>query len=290
MTARLLAACAVGAPYAVFGCNGNKATPTAADAGAIVAKDAESVDAGQDAAGPEAANELEVLRYDDEAPVERVPLTVKTPFANAYRAYPKGDLVTTLKAGTTVIQLAERNGFYRVTFDAPYPPARTLMGWMPKFVFDDATAAAMATDAGPGTKKMPFCNVGLREFLVSQDPAHRDAHCAYFCKDDFECAKASCTCEAAIGLEPSGALTTSAQFTTVCTDAGAPTRDGGKRVPSLYGKPHNVDGTCPPHFVPAPKIGKFCFRSCKTDVDCPNGSTCRMTYTKEAKLCHANNN
>jgi hypothetical protein len=278
------------APNVALGCDGRKATSSARDASTGSAIEAGPVDAGRDSAGPEAANELDVQRYEDEKSEDHVPLTVKTPFANVYRSYPKGELVTTLKAGSAVVQLAERNGFYRVTFDAPYPPARRLMGWMPKFIFDDAMAAAMLRDGGvdAGGKKA-FCKVELQEFPVMQDIARRDVHCAYVCKDDLECARASAVCEAAIVLEPSGQVNASTQYTTVCTDAGAPVGDGGRKVPSLFGVPHLGDGKCPAKYVPAPKIGSYCFRSCKADSDCPSNATCRLSDTKEAKLCHVNN-
>jgi hypothetical protein len=273
---------------AVAGCNSKKPVP---DAGLAATSDASARDAGRDAAGPEAANELEVKRYEDESPVDHTPLTVKTPFANAYQSYPDGAMVTTLKQGYTVTELAERNGFYRVTFDAPYPPARRLMGWMARFVFEDATAAAMLEDGGvdASARRDTWCKTELKQLLVSQDVAHHDGHCAYVCKDDIECKASLTNCEAAIVVDRSLRIDPSAQYTTVCTDAGAPPAAGGRKVPSLFGVAHRADGKCPPMFVPAPKIGTLCFRSCKTDADCPANATCKLTTTKEAMLCHANN-
>ena len=64
----------------------------------------------------------------------------------------------------------------------------------------------------------------------------------------------------------------------------------GKRVPSLFGAAHGLDGKCPPMFAPAPKTGKLCFRACKTDRDCPNRATCEMLETKEGKFCIAHYN
>src|SRR5262245_51397923 len=96
---RLALTCALCVPYAVIGCNGKKTTPVA-DAGAST--DAGPPEAGRDAAGPEAANELDVQQYEDEVVADHVALTVKTPFANAYRSYPKGEIVTTLKTGVEV--------------------------------------------------------------------------------------------------------------------------------------------------------------------------------------------
>ncbi len=286
----MIAACVLVAPYAtlasVGGCDDKKPV-VAMDAGGAV-RDAGALDAEPDAAGPEAANELEVTRYEDETAVDHLALTVKTPFANAYRSYPKGVVTTALKSGYAVTALAERNGFYRVTFEAPYPPARTLMGWMPRFVFDDQMATAML-DGGGDSGKIPYCSVDKLELLVVQDLAHRDPHCAYICKDDLECQKSAAVCEAAILLEPSGAMGIATQYTTVCTDAGAPISDGKRKIPSLFGIPHRGDGKCPPLFTTAPKTGKLCYRSCKVDTDCPQNAKCKLTEAKDAKLCHANN-
>ncbi len=290
--ARAVAACALSIPYLLAACGNKRAAPTDAGASATLGDARASADAGgpaRDAAGPLAANELDVVRYEDESAVDHAALTIKTPFANAYRAYPKGDVVTTLKAGANVTQIAERNGYYLVTFDAPFPPARTLMGWMAKFAFDERVAAAMTADAGADAgAKVPRCVNDKLEYLALQDPVRRDYRCAYLCKDDLECKNSGAVCEAAILPEPSGAIVPATQFSTVCTDAGAGPIKPTRKIPSLFGVPHRGDGKCAAGFVTAPKTGTLCYRGCKVDADCPPNATCKLTVAKDAKLCHAN--
>jgi len=268
---------------AALGCGlaacGNKKKPEPVETGKPVA----IADAGLDAAALEATNEHDVARYEDEVAVDHVPLKVKAPAALAFKSYPMGDLIVTLDRDEDVVQLSERYGFYRVTFSDPKNRSRKLMGWIGHFAFEEPP---------PAKKKLPLlrCRIGTGHpgtvLVVLEDPPR----CAYVCKNAAECAATGSKCEARIVVpQPPAESTSIPSYTTVCTaaakspEAGA---DARKSPPSLFGISHPVNGKCPRHFAPAPQVGPLCYRSCKTDVECPDGSTCKAFG--KTKLCSVN--
>lgn len=265
---------------ALAGCGNKKKPAEIADAAPLAA-----LDSGRDAAGPEAANELDVARYEDEVLVDHAALSVKTSAASALTSYPRGDVVATLNQGDAVVQLAERNGFYRVTFADSGNPSRRKMGWVAHFAFEDLPARVRV-----GKLALPPCSVGSGDPGTALRVVTTDKpRCAYVCKADRECIATGGQCEAAIVVPESGEITANPAYTTVCTsrstspDAGA---DGGKLPPSLFGVPASLEGKCPRGFAPAPKLGRLCYRSCKVDGDCPQDSSCKSAAG--AKLCFAN--
>jgi hypothetical protein len=258
----------------LVGCPGKKSIRSS-DGG-----DDASPDAGPpDAAGPEAANEGNVKRYDDEKLVDHVPLTVKASSALATTAYPKGNAVATLQQGTAVVQLGERNGYFRVTFADEKTPAVRRMAWVVRFAFDEPPAA-------PRKTTVPRCptTMGIQVIVLDDNDKGR---CAYECADDRECPGA--TCEAAPLLPSTGELPTLPTYTTACTapalDGGA---DGGK-PPIYFGMARQQNGKCQRFFVEAPKIGDMCYRTCKVDTDCPDPGVCGTVPAgaggKPVKLC-----
>lgn len=261
MTLRVCAVVLLAAVAATFlaGCP-SKPKP-APDAG----PDAAVADAGSpDAAGPEAANEGLVKRFDDETLVDHLPLTVKASSALATLACPKGNTVATLQQGTAVVQLAQRNGYYRVTFADEANPALRKMAWVAHFAFEEPV---------PPGKKMdpPRCptTMGIQVIVVEDGKAR----CAYECTADRECASAGGKCEAAPILPDTGELPPVPTYTTVCKPPQAPGPDAGKPR-TYFGIPHAGQGKCPKHFVDAPKVGDLCYRDCKVDTDCPEPATC----------------
>lgn len=231
-----------------------------------------------DARPTEAANEADVARYADEVAVDHKPLKVKLSSALVFKSFPKGEIVTTLDHDADVVQRSERYGFYRVTFPDPNDRSQKLMGWMAHFAFEDL----------PPTKKklaMPRCTAGTGHpgtvLVVLEDPPR----CAYVCKDTAECAATGTKCEARVVVPPSGEVPSSPSYTTACT---APPNSGdGAEKPRLgfFGTAYLGNGKCPKLFAPAPKAGPLCYRTCKTDVQCPEGSTCKAVGGK--KLCAA---
>lgn len=267
---------------AALGCGlaacGNKKKSEPVETGKPVA----IADAGLDAAALEAANELDVARYEDEVAVDHVPLKVKASAALTFKSYPMGDLIVTLDRGDDVVQLSERYGFYRVTFSDPKHRSRRLMGWIGHFAFEEP----------PPAKKFPLlrCRIGTGQpgtaLVVLEDPPR----CAYVCKDAAECVATGSKCEARIVVpQSSGEITSIPSYTTVCTAAAKSPEAGAgakKTPPSLFGTSPPVNGKCPRLFAPAPKVGPLCYRSCKTDVECPDGSTCKAFG--RIKLCSVN--
>jgi hypothetical protein len=49
----------------------------------------------------------------------------------------------------------------------------------------------------------------------------------------------------------------------------------GRAIAHLFGVPAAGRGTCRRGFSPVPGIDGICFRSCRTDGDCPAGADCR---------------
>jgi hypothetical protein len=264
----------------VCACNSKKPPAPTIDSGAPL------VIAGTDAAGPEASNELDVRRYEDETPVDHLPLTVKGSAATVQKWYPKGPVIATLNKGEAVVQLAERYGFYRVTFTDPKDPARKMMGWVAKFPFDEPVDAGL-----PAKIALPKCAVGTGDpgtpLVVLEG---QKARCAYVCRENHECLTTTGgNCVAVVIVPSSGEIHSNPDYTTVCTgvvQAPKPTNDGGKSVPSLFGTVHLSNGKCPPGFASAPKVGDLCYRSCTADKDCPEGALCKNVQS--TKLCSTN--
>ena len=249
--------------------------PVASDAGKLTTEGG-GRSLAPDAAGPEAANELDVKRYDDEALVDHVPETVKAPSAAAVSAYPKGDSVATLQKGTVVAVLAERNGFSRVTFPDEKSPARRMMAWV--------VTAAFAEPLAPVKLPLARCPVTMGiQLTVLQNGK---ATCAYECAADRECAGGG-ACEAAPLLTDTGELPPSPRYTTVCTPPPA-AADAGPKVPSLFGEMRLSNGKCREGFAEAPKLGSLCFMTCKTDRNCAEGFSCKATPAAREKLCFGN--
>lgn len=255
------------------GCSGKK-TPPRSDAGAR-SRDAGIADAAVDAAGPLGANEGLVLRYEDEVPVDHVARTVDAETAAVFFSYPEGKPVTTLKRGKNVVQLAERNGFYLVSFAEN--DGRTLLGWIVKYAFEGLDAGA------PGTKlKGPWCSGTKLNVFQGDMP-----RCGYVCYRSFECEDEGATCQAAMELEKSGEVPSPPRYTTICTGGTPTARDAG--VPSLFGEARQPDGKCRAGTTEVKKIGsKLCFMTCKEDSNCPEDAKCKPIAGATDKVCWAN--
>jgi hypothetical protein len=252
-----------------------KTTPPApADAGKLTP--VASALLAPDAAGPEAANELNVKRYDDEKLVDHVAKTVRASSASAVTSYPKGDSVATLQNATPVTVLAERNGFSRVTFADEKSPGRRTMAWVVSAAFDEPL---------PPTK-VPVSRCPVTMGIQVTVLQNGKATCAYECAAARECAGGG-TCEAAPLLTDAGELPPSPRYTTVCTPpAGG--ADAGPKVPSLFGEMRLSNGKCREGFTEAPKLGALCFMTCKTDRNCAEGFSCKATPAAREKLCFGN--
>jgi hypothetical protein len=272
--------------FAMTGCGGcgqPRAAIKPSDSGAADANataDAGIKDAGFDAAGPEAANELLIKRFEDETPSDKRTLVVKKPSFEVVTTFPRGELVASLKQGDSVVQLAERNGFYRVVFPDPKAPERKLMAWASSYGFVDPVGYT------PGVKiDLRRCPYGTAVAVMQSGQKPR---CDFPCNAASECANRA-NCEAAILIPDDRIISVSPSYTAVCTplpDATKTPPSASNQIPSLFGTTMGAGGKCPQFFTAAPKVGKMCYRSCKTDKECPVEATCKSI--KGTKLCSVN--
>lgn len=251
---------------ALVACSRESAAPPVADAAPAVV----SAPTASASAAPVVVNEAKVTRYKDEAAMN-VPVTVKHTPAAVLTAMPKGDIVAQLKVGDAVTQLAERNGYYRVTFTDPANAKQLLSGWLDKFAFIDRPT--------PPKKKVPICTGDL--ILVMQG----DMRCAKTCSDDAECPGGDC--EVAAILHADGQPPENSASTTVCTPKAAPAASASgsaSAAPSasapVKAKPKTTsvgvnaaDMTCPNGYMQMQKV--MCMKFCKGDDDCGTSEKCK---------------
>lgn len=273
-------------------CKDKKAKPTdqaasaekAVGSNAVAAGSGSGSSAGSDAADPNEPvlyNRLDVERYEDEKPVDHVKLTVKVPKVAVYRAFPGGALVAALPKGTEVVQLASRSGFFRITFPDPERADRRLMGWVGGPAFDEPPKLAKKFDparctifeAGPGTQ------------VYALEGNNTAAVCEYVCTDKTECESTGGKCELRMFIDKTGAIPETWQYTTTCTIANYIPNG----PPALVGNQPPFNNRCPFGEILVPKYGPVCYRTCKKDVECPQGTTCRQfdELKVKRKLCSA---
>ncbi len=253
---------------ALVACSRESAAPAVSDAAPAVV----SVPTASVSAAPLVVNEAKITRYKDEASMT-VPVTVKHSPAAVLTAMPKGDVVAQLKVGDAVTQLAERNGYYRVTFADPTNAKQLLSGWLDKFAFIDRPT--------PPKKKVPTCTGDL--ILVMQG----DMRCAKTCSDDAECPGGDC--DVAAILHADGQPPENSASTTVCTPKAAPAPSASasasasaapsasapvKAKPKTTSVGVNVaDMMCPNGYMQMQKV--MCMKFCKSDDDCGTSEKCK---------------
>jgi hypothetical protein len=131
-----------------------------------------------------AANEADVTRYPDEAPIDHVLATTHV-FASSARTQASataGTVVGSLKAETDVDEIAERQGFALVYFIDPKDQSRKLLGWVSKVDFavppaavgvrplaDGGAAPAPPPATGPATVPAPPATAPQRTLDVRQE-------------------------------------------------------------------------------------------------------------------------
>ena len=232
---------------------GRKAAP---DDAAVAAAPAEAV-------GPAAlaSNEADVKRYAaDEKPLGSEKSAVKNAPAKALKSVPKGDLVASLAAGVEVVELAEHDGFFLVTFAAPTDPSKHLMGWVVRQAFTAPRAAA---------KKPPtVAKCGGGQVLVFTDLKGEDEHpaCHKACENDKECS-AGQDCESAQLADPAtGNPASPRDFASVCIS-----QSSSSAIDILIEAPL-AGSKCPPGLTQT--VGPFCNRPCSNDGDCFGKGRC----------------
>jgi hypothetical protein len=147
------------------------------DAGAVDAAPASVVltviDAGPaPTMEPQPENVNEVGRFPDEVSLNDTPAKVADANVSARNAVPGGALVTTLKQGEPVTQLAKHGNFVLCSFADPKNPSKTLEGWV----------AEQAFVAGPTVPSKAPCPSGQTRLIFEDQD-----FCGRTCKADPDC-------------------------------------------------------------------------------------------------------
>jgi hypothetical protein len=246
--------------FVLLGCPLKK--PGVSDGGADAAPpgDAQAL-AAETGAGATIANASDVIRYPDETPIANVPATIRWSVADARRqASNTGTLVAALKTGTEVEKIAERQGFFLITFSDPGNASRHEEGWIGEAVFTPE----------PPHKHVPVkCTAPQVAVLLQMG----QEECATQCTADAACPTGD-SCSGAGPLSNNGvpgAIVTFCRATGKAggADAGTPApaaADGG--LPPKPSKPLDVkpeNGKCPAGYA---TCGAVCRMTCKTAADC----------------------
>jgi hypothetical protein len=245
---------------ALVGCNllkkgGDDAGATGAEA-AVAEPAAEAGPATTPTAEPAAANENDIARFPDETKLDNVAATIKR-FAYIREAPLSGKVVQSVNNGQAVTEIASRDKYFLVTFDAG---GTKKMGWVINDAFTPVTV-----DAGIRT---PVC--AAPEIPVFSD----QAYCARQCTADTDCpAGTACkgTAQKIVNGQLGIAISVCVAFQrpTTVVDSGAPVTpppvvDSGVKPVSI------TDVSDPPCAAGAVllKKDKKCHKLCPTVASC----------------------
>lgn len=172
-----------GAP-ADGGATSDPAATAAGDAGAGATA------AATPAAEPEPKNLGAVAKFGSENALENVEATTKRANVRVTTAIPSGGEVAVLPAGAVVKQVAEKSGFYRVTFADPKDPTSRLVGWVDKTAFIAPTSSPPSIGSAAAKAKKPItCAAGL---VLAGEGEEATPACAKPCSDDKDCSGGEC--------------------------------------------------------------------------------------------------
>lgn len=188
----------------------------AGDDAAVVVVDAGSVSA--------IANEADIKRYPTDETALEGDATVKAPSTDARKSVPKGDVVASLKAGTTVSQIVDHNGYYLVTFDDPKDATRKLEGWVPKSAFQTPRVYAKVVP------KVPKCVNGELLSIAGTDDG--SPKCRKQCQEDIDCTKPA-QCEDTSSADEKGNIIPFGHAQVCVVDAAPVVKDAGAPKPVL---------------------------------------------------------
>jgi hypothetical protein len=274
-------------------------TAAPADDAAVAAPVATDTTSGGPAAvatQEKAANEDDVARFSNESKLDHVAATVLAPMANVRISPPFGTIFTTLKKGTELKQIAQRDKYFLVTFQDPKDASRKLMGW----THQDAFTAQAVADAG--VNQLSITCTANQQPLISDNAMF----CGIVCKTDKECpvnhaCKGSAlllgkdkktsqvqTCAAVHvpTVTDAGAPAAKADAAAPAADAGAPAATGGNEV-----KPNG--STCPANYLLVARDG-MCHKQCSSGVNsvascgsdrCTNKCGTAQPICAKATLC-----
>ena len=218
------------------------------------------VDAGTDAgavvvSGSGIENEAAITRYlGEEVSVSGEAKTVRA--AVVHSTFPGTDIVATIPADTSVIEMATHAGGVLIVFDQA---ATKKMGWV------DATAlppiVAPADDAEDATAP-------TKVVVVNRDAGAKAVD-------------AGKVVDAGKPVADASAPKADAAAPATKPDASAPATD------TRIVKPVNASGKCDSGFVEFPVKGGSCRKQCTTDVSCgAAGAKCVEKGNEKKKLCY----
>jgi hypothetical protein len=254
-------------------------------------KKVDTADAGLDGAtaaidaapaGPEATNEADVAHFPDETKLDRVAASTEAHATNVRKSPPNGAVITSLPKGTNVVQLAQHEKFFLISFDDPKDATKRLEGWVIQDAFN----------ATPTPKKpSPPCPAGQTLLLADQD------FCGHICKTNKDCpAGQACSGQANI-VSADGKI---GEAVNTCSffhldagiaappDSGAADAGGKAAVADAGGagagqtvagvqQPPGAGNSCPSGF--AIMDDKLCHHTCAQPKDCPTGSHCTSKHS-----------
>jgi hypothetical protein len=226
-------------------------------------------------ADAKAANEDDVARFSNETKLDNVPASILAATANVRMSPPFGTIFATLKKGTEVKQIAQRDKYYLVTFNDPKDASRRVMGW----THTDAFTAQAVSDAG--VNQLSITCTGNQQPLISDNAMF----CGIVCKVDKECpvnhaCKGSAlllgkdkktsqvqTCAAVHTPTPidAGAPAPKVDAGSPQVDAGAPKVDAGAPAAATGNEVKPNGTTCPANYLLVPRDG-MCHRQCNAGV------------------------
>ena len=158
------------------------AAADAADAGAATTPVA--------ASEPAPKNLAAVATFGNENALENVEATTKRANIRVTTAIPTGSEVAILPAGAVVKQVAEKSGFYRVTFADPKDPTSRLVGWVDKTAFIAPTSSPPTIGSAAAKAKKPItCAAGQ---VLAGEGEEATPACSKPCSDDKDCAGGEC--------------------------------------------------------------------------------------------------
>jgi hypothetical protein len=248
----------VSAALLVLGCPKKKDAGGDAAAEAAATASAEVVDA---APAQEAANQGEVKTYPDQKAIDHAPLTVMWTVANVRTAAGSGELVATLKKGTSVQKIAEKEPYFLVLFDDPSDASRKVEGWASHLVFTPEPPH----DAG---KIHPVC--AAKQVIILLEGGNEE--CVTPCTSDNDCGTGK-ACNGDGVLSNNWQPGNPVQFCRIggrgaTTDAGVATADAAPPSKAVKIPPDNK-GACPDSYAVV-KSGTqaWCRLKCGKFADC----------------------
>lgn len=257
--------------------SGGAAAADTDSGGATAATDTDAGSSSSSSSGggstePQAANENDIARFPDETKVDNTQATILAPTANARTAPLSGAIVTQLKKGTAVTQIAQRDKSFLVVFADPKDSSKKLEGWVVQDSFKeqvnpDAGAAIVTLTCPPGQQLLlsdvAFCGIVCK--TQKECPANQD------CKGSAQLiakGKPSQTVSTCVAVHVPKVVDAGAPPPAV-VDAGAPkVVDAGGPAPAAGGVevPAGPGNACPAGYIFAPKTSK-CHKPCVAGVN-----------------------